>query len=81
MKTTGIVRKIDELGRIVLPKSIREILEIREKDPVEISIDGNKVILTKYQPSCIFCGSSDNVISYCDKRICEECIEKIKGTL
>jgi len=62
MKSTGIVRKIDPLGRIVLPKELRKTLGINEKDPLEIFVDGESIILSKYEPACIFCWSvKDNV--------------------
>ena len=78
MKSTGMVRKVDELGRIVLPSEIRQTLGINVKDPVEIFTEGARIILQKYQPSCIFCSNVDNVIYYKDKRICKECLEHIK---
>lgn len=78
MKSTGVVRKIDELGRIVLPISIRQNMDINEKDALEIFTEGDKIILQKYQPSCIFCTNADNVVYYNGKRICTECLEKIK---
>ncbi|MBE6693674.1 MAG: AbrB/MazE/SpoVT family DNA-binding domain-containing protein [Ruminococcaceae bacterium] len=78
MKSTGVVRKIDELGRIVLPVSIRQNLDINEKDALEIFIDGDRIILQKYQPSCIFCTNADNVVYYNSKRICPDCLAKIK---
>ena len=58
MKSTGIVRKVDELGRIVLPIELRRTLDIAEKDALEIYVDGNSVVLKKYQPACVFCGDS-----------------------
>ena len=78
MKSTGVVRKIDELGRIVLPVEIRKILDIRQKDAVEIFTDNDRIILTKYQPTCIFCNNSDDVIYFNGKRICTNCINKLK---
>ena len=57
MKSTGIVRKVDELGRIVLPVELRRTMDIAEKDPLEIYVDGNSIVLRKYRPSCIFCDS------------------------
>ncbi len=81
MKSTGIVRKIDELGRIVLPISLRQIMELNEKDPVEIFTDENRIILQKYQPSCVFCSNVDNIILFNNKRICEDCLTKIKQSL
>lgn len=79
MKSTGIVRKVDELGRIVLPKELRKMFDIDHKDPIEIYVDGDSIILKKYEPACIFCESATDVINYMDKRICKECIAKIKA--
>ncbi|MEE0968421.1 MAG: AbrB/MazE/SpoVT family DNA-binding domain-containing protein [Clostridia bacterium] len=81
MKSTGIVRKIDELGRIVLPKEIRKVFDLKEKDPVEIYTDEDKIVLVKYHPSCIFCGDADDVIFFGGKRVCRSCIEKLKDQL
>ena len=78
MKSTGVVRKVDELGRIVLPISIRQNLDIGEHDPVEIFIEGERIILKKYHPACVFCGDADDVTFFNDKRICTRCLEKIK---
>ena len=78
MKSTGVVRKIDELGRIVLPISIRHNLGIGEHDPVEIFMDGDRIILQKHQPACIFCESAEEVVFYNGKRICSKCLENIK---
>lgn len=61
MKATGIVRKVDELGRIVLPKELRRTLGIGEKDPMEIYTDGKGIILRKYAPGCAFCGSVNGI--------------------
>ena len=78
MKSTGIIRKVDELGRIVLPIELRKTLDIKEKDSIEIFIDGDRIVLQKYQPACTFCGSADNIIYFSGKRVCAECIEKLK---
>ncbi len=78
MKSTGIVRKVDELGRIVLPKELRETFKIDRKDPLEIYVDGDNIILRKYEPACIFCGSANEVVNYMGKRVCRECIENLK---
>ena len=78
MKSTGIVRKVDELGRIVLPIELRRTLGIEEKDRIEIFVEGESVILRKYQPACIFCDNMKNVISFQGKNICPDCLEKIK---
>ncbi len=78
MKSTGIVRKVDELGRVVIPKELRKTLDIAEKDGMEIYVDGNAIILKKYEPSCIFCGSGTDVFSFKGRNICSRCLEEIK---
>lgn len=78
MKATGIVRKVDELGRIVLPIELRRTLNIDIKDPLEIYVDGDSIMLKKYQPACVFCGSSDDVKQVRGKNICASCIEELK---
>lgn len=81
MKSTGVVRKVDELGRIVLPKELRTILGIDVKDSIEIFTDGDKIVLQKYQPACTFCNNANDVIYFNGKRICAECVAKIKDHL
>ena len=77
MKSTGIVRKVDELGRIVLPIELRRTLDIAERDELEIYLDDDKVVLKKYEPSCIFCSSSRDLVSYRGRNVCMDCIEKM----
>lgn len=77
MKATGMIRKIDDLGRMVLPIEIRRTLNINYKDPMEIYVEGDKIILSKYEPSCIFCGASENIVSFGEKNICKSCAKKI----
>lgn len=77
MKSTGIVRRVDELGRVVIPIELRNKFGITEKDPMEIYVDGSSIILKKYEPNCIFCGSSKKLIDYQGRLICEKCAEKI----
>lgn len=77
MKSTGIVRRVDELGRVVIPIEIRNKFQIAEKDPIEIYVDGSSIILKKYEPNCIFCGNTKNLVSYKDKLICQKCSQKI----
>lgn len=78
MKSTGIVRKVDELGRIVLPIELRRTLDIAEKDSLEIYVDNGSIILRKYQPACIFCDNAQDVISYRGKNICKGCIKELE---
>lgn len=77
MKSTGIVRKIDDLGRIVLPKELRRTLGIDDKDPLEIFIEDNTIILKKYQPACMFCGNARDVSTFKGKNICPTCAAEI----
>lgn len=79
MKSTGIVRKVDELGRVVIPIELRRVLDIAEKDPVEIFVDNNKIILKKYETTCVFCNSSENVTSFKGRNICAECLKELEG--
>ena len=79
MKSTGIVRKLDELGRVVIPKEIRNKLDIEEKDPIEIYIDGNSIVLKKFELGCIFCNNSKDLNTFKDKLICKKCLEKISN--
>lgn len=78
MKSTGIVRKVDELGRIVLPIELRKNLDIQEKDPLEIFVEGTSIILRKYAPACVFCGESDGVTPYLGKNICLHCLSNLR---
>ena len=78
MKSTGIVRKVDELGRIVLPVELRRTLDIAEKDALEIYVDGSSIVLKKYRPSCIFCDSIRDVAMFKGKNICRKCLRELK---
>lgn len=78
MKSTGIVRKVDELGRVVIPIELRRTLTIEEKDSLEIYVDGEHIILKKYEPACIFCGDARDVKSYKGKNICPACMDELK---
>ena len=77
MKSTGIVRKVDELGRIVLPIELRRTLDIAEKDSLEIYVDGPSIVLKKYQPACIFCDDARDVINFKGKNVCPSCIHEL----
>lgn len=79
MKSTGIIRKIDELGRIVLPIELRRNLGIVEHDSLEIFVDGTQIILRKYSPSCIFCGSAEEVTEFKGQRICGGCKAELRS--
>jgi len=79
MKGTGIVRKVDELGRIVLPIELRRTLGINERDAVEIFVEGQRVILQKYEPACVFCGSSDGITDFKGRNVCKKCRKQISA--
>lgn len=74
MKATGIVRRVDELGRIVLPVELRRTLDISERDPLEIYVDGASIVLRKFRPNCIFCNSSRGVSEFRGKNVCQKCL-------
>ena len=77
MKSTGIIRRVDELGRVVIPIEIRNQFNIVEKDPIEIYVEGSNIILKKFEPNCIFCGNTEDLYTSNDKLICKDCSEKI----
>ena len=79
MKATGIVRKVDDLGRIVIPIELRRTLDIEIKDAIEIFVDGEYIMLKKCEPTCGFCGNAANVKRIEEKNICADCITKIKN--
>ncbi|MGY5241207.1 AbrB/MazE/SpoVT family DNA-binding domain-containing protein [Clostridium tertium] len=78
MKSLGLVRRVDELGRVVLPVELRRTLNINEKDSLEIFVDGDAIVLRKYEPNCVFCGEGGNIINYKSKNICENCLKELK---
>ena len=77
MKSTGIVRRVDELGRILLPIELRRTLNIAEKDSLEIYVDGSSIMLKKYQPACIFCDSAKDISVFKGKNICAHCLKEL----
>lgn len=81
MKSTGIIRRVDELGRVVLPIELRNKFGITEKDPMEIYVDGSSIILKKYEPNCIFCGNSKKLLEFNGKMLCEKCSKSISDLL
>ena len=78
MKAPGVIRQMDELGRIVLPIELRRVLDIDKKEMVEIFVEDNSIILKKYDPNCLFCGSFRDLVPYKDKMICARCVEDLK---
>ncbi len=78
MKATGVIRKIDGLGRIVIPMEIRNKLNVSQNDPLEIHVEGNSILVKKYEPDCTFCGNSKNTVDYKGKIVCEKCLEELK---
>ncbi len=78
MKATGIVRRLDKLGRIVLPKELRRVFQIDDEDELEIYVEDDRIILKKYIPTCVFCQSDKGIVEYKDKNICEDCLKELK---
>ena len=78
MKSTGIVRRIDNLGRVVLPIELRRTFDINKEDPVEIYVDNEYILLKKYEPACIFCGNAKDVVSVHGKNVCKDCLAEMK---
>lgn len=77
MKSTGIVRRVDDLGRIVLPMELRKILDIEPRDSLEIFMEGDNVVLRKYEPQCIFCGQAGDTEPFKMKNVCKNCVKEI----
>ncbi len=77
MKSTGIVRKVDELGRVVLPMELRRTFGINVKDPMEIYVDGSRIVLKKYEPACTFCDEAGEVLEYRGKNVCKSCLAEL----
>ena len=79
MKSTGIIRKVDELGRVVIPIELRTQFHIAERDPIEIFVDGDAIVLKKYEKSCLFCGNTKKLSEYKGKLICNKCLSQLKN--
>ena len=77
MKTFGIIKKIDLLGRVLIPKEIREFFDLKEDDPVEISVEGDRIVLKKHTPCCVFCQSDRDLTEYKDKTVCTACLDEL----
>ena len=78
MDKSNFVRKIDELGRVVIPIELRKILDVKEKDSLAISLTEDGILIKKEEPSCVFCNSSKDLKYFCGKNICKKCITNIK---
>ena len=81
MKSTGVVRKLDDLGRIVIPIELRRTMDIGLRDTLEIFVEDDKIILKKYHPACVFCNDARDVVPYKDKLICQRCLDELKKNL
>lgn len=79
MSDTGIVRRVDDLGRIVIPMELRRTLGIHEHDPLSISLEGERIVLQKHVASCVICGSQDQVRPVRDRPVCARCIQEVKS--
>ena len=81
VKSTVIIRNIDEIGRIVILKEIRTQLKIKENDFIEFYVDSGKIVLRKYEDTCIFCNKKNKLVSYYNKLICQKCYEDVKNLI
>lgn len=79
MKSTGVVRQLDTLGRVVIPIELRRTMDIAVKDTLEIFVEGDQIILKKYHPCCIFCNEANDVVHYKGKLVCKKCLEELKN--
>ncbi len=80
MNSIGMTRRIDALGRIVVPAELRRVLEIHVGDLLDIRVEDGHVVLAKVEKACVFCGSGDSLRPYHDKRVCDECVERLVGS-
>jgi len=78
MPDTGIVRRVDDLGRIVIPMELRRTLGIKVKDPLSISVEGERIILQKHRDACVFCGATDEIVRVKDRAVCADCVGEVK---
>ena len=78
VKSTGLVRKLDFMGRYVLPMEMRKVLNINPGDSMEIFVDNTSIILRKYEPECVFCGQLGDIVRYKEKNICTNCLQELK---
>ena len=78
MKSTGIIRRMDELGRVVIPVELRRTLNIKTDDSLEVFVDGDFIMLKKYEPACIFCGNAKDVENIHGKNVCRNCLDELK---
>ena len=81
MKSTGIVRRIDDLNRLVIPKELIKIMSMGKRQPLEIFTDDDNgnIVLRKYMPGCVFCGNVEDTVHFKDLLMCKDCIKEVKG--
>lgn len=80
MKATGNLRRVDEMGRVVIPKKVRDSLNLQSEDSIEIFVEEDKIVLQKYEPGCLFCDSTENTIEYMGKQICLDCLKEMDNS-
>ncbi len=80
MKSTGIIRQIDRMGRIVLPAELRRSMDIEVADTMEIFVEGDAIILKKYHPACIFCDSCREIVRFKGKTVCAKCLRQLRAS-
>jgi len=77
MKATGVVRRVDELGRVVLPCELRRVMHIKDRDALEVYVDGEKIVLKKYEPACTFTGEMDDLIDFHGRKVSRNAINEM----
>ena len=80
MSPSGVTRKVDQLGRVVLPVELRRTLGLREGDLVEVALEGSRIVLTKVETRCIFCGTAPSSREFAGKRVCAGCVGRLTGS-
>jgi len=78
MKRTGIVRQIDNLGRLVIPMELRKTMNLNEGDKMEFYVDDGKIVIKPFVIACVFCGQAEDLVDHWDKKVCPKCLEEIK---
>jgi transcriptional pleiotropic regulator of transition state genes len=78
MKPADCICKIDKLGRVLIPKTLRKKLDLRVDDPIEVFTDNDSIVLKKYRKRCVLCGSDDEVVEFREKHICRECLDELR---
>jgi AbrB family transcriptional regulator, transcriptional pleiotropic regulator of transition state genes len=77
LRRTGVARKVDQLGRVVLPAEIRRHFDISPGDLIEIAVESDAILLTKVENRCVFCGETASLSEFSGKLFCRECLNRL----